>query len=337
MFFLISDIQNVKNHVNNRVDSLNIVFGQDDYDRFNQTIENILGQKKYAEGEEIDPNHIAEIKNNINIAISNLSDHLSQNARSVNGVASLSNPVNYFATAVDALYITAMEKLGCPNMPIIHFDPNVKKTISEAAIKVHNSLVSYDVSRDNTFKQQRGKDANVVSRDFGLLIDGIKNGKKAESMGKMVAEYQALKARQNGHGAIWRFFHGKENDARNILLEKMSDKIKALLPDGMGNINLDEVNPSWVSRNIANARIRGEVELVGPKRLDAKGVEQAYGCAPADEEIVKILKEFSNLEQKEPMNKNANFLNDIIAKDDVKSEPIIEDDDVETFTLLGKD
>ena len=34
-----------------------------------------------------------------------------------------SNPVEYLVTAVDSLYITAMEELGFPNMPIMHFIP----------------------------------------------------------------------------------------------------------------------------------------------------------------------------------------------------------------------
>ena len=63
------------------------------------------------------------------------------------------------------------------------------------------AIIFISLKKENTFKQQRGKDAAVVSKEFGRHVDGIKNGKKAESIGKMIAEYQALKERQKNHTA----------------------------------------------------------------------------------------------------------------------------------------
>ena len=52
-------------------------------------------------------------------------------------------------------------------------------------------------------------------------------------MAELFADYKALKDRQNNHGAIWRFFHSKENQERNNLLKQMEDVMKKKLPDNV--------------------------------------------------------------------------------------------------------
>lgn len=322
MYFKQSDIQAVKNYIAERSVKLNVVIGATDDARFNKAITNMLKQKKYYEGEQIDPKHMTALKTNVNIAIDNLSEYLVKNADTLKDTTDLSNPVEYLATAVDAFYISAMEQLGCPNMPLLHFDPDIKATLTQSAMKLHRVFVTFDVSRDDTFKQQRGKDAAEVTRVFERHIDGIEKGKKAESVGKMIAEYQALKERQKNHNVFWRFFHRTENKDRNALIEKMGKFIRGQLPEGMKNINLDEAIPALVSRNLADARIRGEVEVAGLKRLDNKSILKLYGCAPSDENIPdqeKILNEYS---QKISLGKDENFLHDVMGSDNVKMSQV---------------
>ncbi|MBO5883334.1 MAG: hypothetical protein J6Q78_02885 [Clostridia bacterium] len=285
MYFKQSDIQAAKKYITERSTKLKVVIGATDEVRFNRTIGNILKQKEYYEGEQIDPKHMTALKTNVNIIIENLSEYLVKNADTLKDTTDLSNPVEYLATAVDGLYIRAMQQLGCPNMALFHFDPNIKNTLTNSAMTIHRAFVKYDVSRDDAFKQQRGKDAAEVSKDFGLIVEGIKKGKKAESMGKMIAEYQALKDRQKNHNGFWRFFHRTENKDRNALIEKMGKFIRDQLPEGMKKINLDEVIPAVVSRDIADALIRGEVEVAGPRRLDPTTATQVFGCSPVNEEI----------------------------------------------------
>lgn len=337
MYFKQSDIQEVRNHVINHAGQLNVVIGEDDNARFKQVIDKITKSKQYYEGKKIDPKHMTAIKSNINIIIANLSDHLVKYAHDYKGAMDLSDPVDYFATAVDSLFITAMEKLGCPDMPIIHFDPDIKKTLEESAMKVHRSFITFDVSTADTFKQQRGKDATEVSKNFDVLVDGIKNGKKAESMGKMIAEYQALKERQKNHNAFWRLFHRTENNDRNALIEKMGKFIRGQLPDGMKEINLDEAVPNLVSRNIADARIRGAVELAGPNRLDSKALLKLYGCAPSDEHIPDQGKIIDEISQKMSMSKDEKFLKDVIGTDNAKTNPAIKEKTVKNSTVVVKE
>ena len=153
-------------------------------------------------------------------------------------------------------------------------------------------------------------------------MDGIKKGKKAESMGKMIAEYQALKDRQKNHNAFWRFFHRTENKDRNALIEKMGKFIRDQLPEGMKKINLDEAIPALVSRNLADARIRGEVEVAGPRRLDPATASRVFGCSPVNEEIANQQKLFDELTQKVPLSRDVNFLNDVIGSDNVNMNQV---------------
>ena len=322
MYFKQSDIQEVKKNIKARSTKLNVVIGAKDEAAFDKVINSILKQKKYSEGEDIDKKHMTALKSNVNIAISNLSDYLIKNADTLKDTTDLSNPVEYLATAVDAFYISAMEQLGCPNMPLFHFDPNIKQTLTKSAMDLHRRFVKYDVSRDDTFKQQRGKDAVEVSKEFERHIEAIKKGKKAESMGKMIAEYQALKDRQKNHNGFWRFFHRTENKDRNALIEKMGNFIRGQLPEGMKKINLDEVIPAVVSRNIADARIRGEVEVAGPRRLDPTTATRVFGCSPVNEEIANQQKLFNDLSQKEQLSKDEKFLKDVNGIDKAKTNNV---------------
>ena len=337
MFFKKEDIQEVGRNVAHKTMMMNVVIVGEDRDRFNSLLDKILKEKQYSEGEKINDKHMTAIKSNINIIIGNLSDHLVKYAHRYKDSMELSNPVECFSTAVDSLFISAMEKLGCPNMPIVHFDPEIKKTLEESAMKVHRSVVTFDISKENTFKQQRGKDAAVVSKEFGRHVDGIKNGKKAESIGKMIAEYQALKERQKNHTAFWRFFHRTENKDRNALIEKMGKIIKGQLPAGMKGINLDEAVPNLVSRNIADALIRGEVEMAGPKRFDPKTAAQVFGCSPANEEIEYQRKLFDELSNKEQMSKDVNFLNDVIGADNANKNNVSKDDEIKNDKVVVKE
>lgn len=321
MYFKKEDIQNVKKHIIKRADEIQVIIGAEDEARFNQTIATIVRKKQYSEGEDIAPEHTTLIKKNINTAILNLSNYLIKNADTLKNKMDLSNPVDYLTTAVDGLYITAMEQLGCPNMPIILFDVEVKRTLEEAAIEIHQSFVDYNISKKDTFNKQRGKDTIEVSKEFGLLADGINEEKKAESVGKMIAEYQAFKEHHNNHNAFWRFFHRTENTDGNALIEKMGKSIQEQLPNEMKDINLDEVVPNLVSYNIANALIREEVEAVGPRRLDNQTSAQLYGCVPLSDGITKqdFIDEYS---KKMSMSKDTNFIRDIMGVDNVKTEQV---------------
>lgn len=337
MYFKKTDIQAANNFVMTRTQDLNVILGTEDTERFKKVINNIRKSKQYYEGEKIDTMHFNALKSNINIAIDNLSKYLIKNVHKYKEYVDYTKPVEYLLTAVDSLYITAMEELGCPDMPFIYSEKDIKETLAKSAINIHRNYVTFDISKDDIFKQQRKKDADEVSKNFKNHIKEIENGKKAESMGKMIAEYQALKERQNNHNVFWRMFHRAENKARNELLKKMDKTIKELLPEGMKFINLDEANPSEISRQIADARIRGEIEVSSVKRFDPETVSQVFGCSPETEEIpdqYKLMEEFS---KKMPMSEDVNFLNDIIGMDNEKINQVSEEVSVKNDKVISKD
>lgn len=337
MHFKKSDIKKVKSHVMERAETLNVMLGKADLERFNNTINNIRKSKQYYEGETIDQKHLNALKSNVNLAIDNLGKFLVQNIHKYKEYVDYANPVEYLVTAVDSLYISAMEELGCPHIPLFHFDKDIKQTLAQSAMAIHRNYVTYDISKADTFKQQRGKDAAEVSKEFKTLVDGIKNEKKAESVGKMIAEYQALKERQKNHNAFWRLFHRTENKDRNALIEKMGKHIRNQLPEGMKNINLDDAAPNSVSRNIADALIRGEIEVAGAKRYDSKTLTQVFGCSPSTEDIADQYKLFNEFSKKEQMSKDENFLNDIIGMDDAKTNHAFNEDAVKNDKVAVKE
>ena len=144
----------------------------------------------------------------------------------------------------------------------------------------------------------------------------------------MIAEYQALKERQKNHNVFWRLFHRTENKDRNALIEKMGKFIRKQLPEGMKKINLDEVLPVAVSRNIADALIRGEVEAAGPRRFDPTTASQVFGCSPANEEIANQQKLFNEFSQKEQLSKDEKFLKDVNGTDKEKTNNVPKSEEV---------
>ena len=336
MYFKRSDIQNVKNHITKHANEVNVMVGAKDDESYNKALDTILKTKQYYEGEQIDQKHMTVLKKNINNIIINTSNYLIKNADMLKGTVNLSNPVDYLTTAIDGFFITAMERLGCPNMPLPHFDPEIKNTLINSAIELNRSFAVYDFSKDDTFTAQRGKDAAEVNKIFGAHVKGLKEN-KAESVGKMVAEYQALRERQQNHGFFWRMLHRTENKARNDLLEKMKNFITNQLPGGMKKIDLDEVVPTMLARNLADACIRGEVEVAGVKRLDPKASKKVFGLQPSDEAIPDQQRLFDELSQKESMSKDANFVKDVLGNDHVKSEPTVNKNHLEKQNIIGKD
>ena len=208
-------------------------------------------------------------------------------------------------------------------MPIFIFDPDLKQAVISASIDIHKSFVKYDMTKEATYKNQRGKDAIEVNKTFNENMLALRNGEsKSRTVGNMVAEYQALSKRQKDHNAFWRFFHKQENIDRNNLLAEMKNAIKNALPEGMKNVDLDKVKPAEVARELVNARIRGKVEIAGSERMSEKGMMRIYGCKAAVEAEPPV-SEVENFLLKEPMNRFELFMNDISDKSTTAvTEPI---------------
>jgi hypothetical protein len=167
--------------------------------------------------------------------------------------------------ANDYLFTLAMKKLGCPDMPTsfgLDVCTNIQNTAKELDETIKQSYYNEEYSTKTYFDNQRKKDADDVRFKNKSLISTFKSslGGTADQLAELVAEYQALKLRQDGHGAIWRFFHRTQNKERVELLEDMKSAITNAVGD---NVNLDpkEKTPADIAA------------LLNNKLIDKKGIE----------------------------------------------------------------
>ena len=328
MYFERSKIKDVKKYVMKHAKSINVVRLTDDEDAFLAALESISMDKKYKQGEDINQDHLEALKPWVENAVRNLAGvAISDLKNPKNPMTQIEDPVDYLTTLTDYYYVLAMEKLGCPNIPIFVFDSNIKKTIETCALAIDNSVPKYNFSTETEFTQQRGKNAKELQKKSIEHRTAISNGhNSAKHMGELITEYQALKMRQANHGSIWRFFHKSENKARNALLKSMEKTIKSKIESVFGKkvyTNLDALNPSEIARKLADARIRGNVEMMGMYRLDSKTAE-IFGQPSADQLMLQQKEIENSINNKMPMSTNEEFMADINDKKSEISEPIKE-------------
>ena len=182
-------------------------------------------------------------------------------------------PEEFVMAATDYLYLQCMEKLGCPNIPVA-FNDNVKKVMTACARELHRNYVKFDFSKEKAFKEQRRIDADkLLAGKVGENLRDINEGRvNLSKIGRLIADYQALTERQKRHTGIWRFFHGKENEARNALIGEMRASLKKVLGP---NVDIDKAIPAEVSRKLAFDRIDNNIEKAIYDRIEK--MDLVYG------------------------------------------------------------
>lgn len=182
-------------------------------------------------------------------------------------------PEEFVMAATDYLYLQCMEKLGCPNIPVA-FNDNVKKVMTACARELHRNYVKFDFSKEKAFKEQRRIDADkLLAGNVGENLRDINEGRmNLSKIGRLIADYQALTERQKRHTGVWRFFHGKENEARNALIGEMRASLKKVLGP---NVDIDNAIPAEVSRKLAFDRIDNNIEKAISERFEK--TELVYG------------------------------------------------------------
>ena len=182
-------------------------------------LRNIDKNHHYAEGERLsfeDEEPLAhamfKMVKGIGNAFSTRPDHVKRKA----------NVAGMLMAANDYMIAIAMEEL---NSPIIYddFTNQLKTVYSAAAGRMVESKPRKDYYPITTLKEQRGINAQELknSKVDKLIKEVNDNPNDMEKVADLYAEYQALATRQENHGAIWRFFHRKENEARAALLNEM--------------------------------------------------------------------------------------------------------------------
>lgn len=186
--------------------------------------------KKYAEGKPLDSEDVEFLKSNIRVMIYDAIKRHDDDC--LDYVKEDTSPHQYIMGAYYYLTALAMDALNCPELP-----KEMGKDLFPQATRRLIETKPPRQSAEQYFNKQRRKDFVDISGGIINLIEKIDENKKKnkidhKSIAELYGQYRALSERQANHTGIWRFFHGKENQNRNELLELMANSLKGYLPDG---------------------------------------------------------------------------------------------------------
>jgi hypothetical protein len=263
---------------------------------YKNTLDIIAKKSKYQEGEKISESDLANIKSKVNDIINFMARELKQKENTIDKIDKRDfDAFDMLMAANDYLYAQAMVKLGCPDIPtsfgadvcqnIQKHAKTLDKTIKKTYFDEEFSIKDYfDKQRKMSAESVRHKNKDLIYNAKTKIID-------QEQLAELVAEYQALNLRQDGHGAIWRFFHRTENNERNELLADMKDAItKAIGADAI--FDIIEKTPSDIAATLNNQLIdKKGIEAVKPdvfvKRCNLSGEMVSYESIPAKQSLAK--------------------------------------------------
>ena len=272
-----------------------IVFDPKDIAAYRAKLKEVAKNNEIKEGTELDFIIYYAIKQDINSLIDRLVsgvEHKSEEFRK-NVKAS-----DYVLAAHDYLLALATIELGSPDIPTDQLGTNFARW-TETVVEANPN---YGISATDTYEKQRRIDAKqLLASKIQPLMDGLNNRQtKAESLGKLIAEYQALYRRQANHNAIWRLFHLTENAERTTLLKEMEQVIKAELVNIL-DLDIKTADPTEVARALEETLQNKRLSL--GSKLYNMDVGSVYGFneyifnpsrlddVNAELEIEKILKE----------------------------------------------
>jgi hypothetical protein len=173
---------------------------------------------QYTEGAKLQDEHwkniIRHCERLIAGAVNTLQDQSLARQRNVNAK-------DYVQAASNYLLAVAANELNCPDLPIIKDEWREK--LGAWIHDVVKAKPNADIDLAYTYNNQRGINAKGLVQQTQYLINNATHDGKPNynTLGELYAEYHALSQRQANHGAVWRFFHSKENAARNNLLKNM--------------------------------------------------------------------------------------------------------------------
>ena len=231
----------------------------------------LSSKEKYDEGKEITPKDLGDISAQVTKALNNMKEHIM--TKGMPKTDKKVKPEAYVMAATDYLYTLSMQMLGCPDIPVC-FDDNVKKAMQSSAIEVYAASAKLDMTKEKSFQAQRAQNADDLRKGtVGKSMEAIKNnGATVKQIGQFLSDYQALCERQKRHGAIWRFFHSKENQERTALIGEMHQTLTACLGE---KLNLDTADPVKVTRGLEGQHIKYHLYEAMNERFTSP--EKVYG------------------------------------------------------------
>ena len=217
-------------HTYDRMISAGVVLDANMLENFKSVLGIKAATKKYAEGQPLDSEDVEFLKSNIRVMIYDAIKRHDNDC--LDYVKEDTSPHQYIMGAYYYLTALAMDALNCPELP-----NEMGKDLFPQATRRLIETKPPRKSAEQYFNKQRRKDFVDISGGIIALIEKI-DAKKAEkkidhkSIAELYGQYRALSERQARHTGIWRFFHGKENQYRNDLLELMRKSLKGYLPGG---------------------------------------------------------------------------------------------------------
>ena len=196
---------------------------------FEQLLDDIAQKSKYKEGEMILNTDLKQINLKVRKCLDEFVNNILEGREEMKDERNNYDCINPLRTYTEHLFALTMKKLGSPHMPAL-FGEEVKGDVTKHSYKLNDLLKQpeyFNISVSDHYNRQRKKNADSVRSENHDLIStlGQKKGTLKDAA-TLVAEYQALKSRQDGHTAIWRLFHKYENAARTKLLEDMEFAIR---------------------------------------------------------------------------------------------------------------
>ena len=256
---------------------LDFFLNSEKFAEYTRILREIAEESKYTAGEQIMDSDLDRIKAGAKDVINSISEVLAN--KEVKEEEKLKyNSLPTLIALTDHLFATAMKELGSPDIPSC-FGKDVEKCIKTNANNINNAVkrdLHENISADTHYHDQRKQNADKVeASNKDLMIKCRLKSASTVDVATLAAEYQALHRRQEGHGAIWRFFHGKENEARTKLLGDMKSALQGVLGEG---VSLLKNTP----QKIAESMDGRAVDTMTTKAFDEMGLYNRVNCHYTD-------------------------------------------------------
>ena len=140
MYFRRGDIQKVKKHIKQHAKDIGLLMFKEDVTMFLHELEDITKNKKYSEGDQIDPSDMQKLYPWIEAAIKKYTGAVIVDAKnSIQPMNPIVDPTDHLLTITDYYFALAQEKLGCPNMSLFLFNDRIEKTVEKTGELCYNA------------------------------------------------------------------------------------------------------------------------------------------------------------------------------------------------------
>lgn len=256
----------IREYTEKKLNDAGVVFDSALLDKFKNSLRNMAEKNRYKEGDRIsnlNRDVIALLGEDL---MKNAVDNLKEEGMHVKVATS---PEQYFLAMNDYLTAVVMEEMGYPEIPNGMFN-GILSTVTEEIIAMKPDPLD---SSKTYFDNQRGKNVDQLAGGVMKLVGAVStDASDYRSLAELYAEYHALTKRQENHGAVWRFFHKKENESRNALLSVMKQTLESRFTDGEVDFSKE---PSDVYREGEWRYTNGRINIALNERL--KDPARAFG------------------------------------------------------------